>query len=95
MGAKKGHDIEMKVDKRTLVRVSSEPVIFAANFAISQKTGKKTPPRGRPTQVSRLPSDDAVPDGSSKNRTNGNRSGVRTKMNGRSGTLSKRKGVKT
>jgi hypothetical protein len=93
MGARIGHDIEMKVDKRTLIRVSSEPVIFAANFAISQKTGKRSPSKGRPTQVSKLISDDEVLDVPPSGRTNGNRSSVRIKKNARSATPGKRKPV--
>lgn len=93
MGAKVGHDIEMKVDKRTLIRVSSEPVIFAANFAISQKTGKKHPSKGSRIQVSKLIGDDEVLDASSKKRANRNQSSVRTKKNARSGTRRKQKPV--
>jgi hypothetical protein len=85
MGAKIGHDIEMKVDQRTLIQVSSEPVIFAANFAISQKTRKKNPSKGSSTQGSKIINDDEVLAASATKRTNGNRSRVRTKKDAKFG----------
>lgn len=35
-GARKGGEIEMKVDKEILIKISSEPVTFNANFSIAQ-----------------------------------------------------------
>lgn len=36
MGASKGREIEMKVGRQTLIKISSEPVIFISNFSIAQ-----------------------------------------------------------
>lgn len=40
-GARKGRDIEMKVGSQTLIKISSEPVIFNADFSIAQTTPTK------------------------------------------------------
>ena len=41
MGASKGREIEMKVGRQSLIKISSEPVIFITDFSIAQTSPNK------------------------------------------------------